>query len=243
MVPATPLNMALLLIIGFFSGVLSGAIGFGGALILLPVLNITLGGALAAPVLTVAQLMGNSARVALGWRQINWKPVICFISGAVPLTIAGAWFFTIADKSIITKITGGFIILFVLIKFFKIPLLKGSNMIMVFGGGLTGFLSGLIGSAGPVGASFFLSLNLSPLSYIASEAVTATVMHIIKLFIYRGFMEIGYRAVVLGVLIGISMVAGVWLSKKGIERIPREKFQIGVSVLLIAMGVYMSIAA
>jgi len=37
---------------------------------------------------------------------------------------------------------------------------------MIIGGAITGFLSGLIGSAGPIGATFFLSLNLNPVSLL-----------------------------------------------------------------------------
>jgi hypothetical protein len=50
-------------------------------------------------------------------------------------------------------------------------------------GGIVGLVSGLVGSAGPIGASLFLSLDLNPIAYIASEAVTAVVMHITKTII------------------------------------------------------------
>ncbi len=49
---------------------------------------------------------------------------------------------------------------------------------MIIGGGITGFLSGLAGSAGPPGAAFFLGLNLSAVAYVASEAFTALALHL-----------------------------------------------------------------
>lgn len=45
------------------------------------------------------------------------------------------------------------------------------------------FLSGLAGSVGPLGAAVFLSLGLPPVAYVASEASTATSMHIVKTII------------------------------------------------------------
>jgi len=49
----------------------------------------------------------------------------------------------------------------------------------------------MVGSAGPLGAAAFLSLNLSPTSYVASEAVTAVVMHLTKVMIYQSSLDLG----------------------------------------------------
>lgn len=238
----TLINLILLFIIGFIAATISGAAGFGGALLLLPVLNLTVGTILAVPTLTVAQLIGNLSRVIIGFKQIRWKPVIYFIIGAFPLTMVGAYSFVVVDKSIIVRLIGIFIIVFVIIKYFKLSLLKNSNIKIITGGAITGFLSGLIGSAGPIGAAFFLSLDLSPVSYVASEAVTAVFMHITKLVVYQGFLKIGYNAILIGGFIGISMILGTWVSKKIIEKIPKDKFQIFVSILLIGISIYMIIS-
>ena len=53
----------------------------------------------------------------------------------------------------------------------------------MIGGGIVGLLSGLVGSAGPLGAAIFLSLGLPPVAYVASEAVTAFVMHGVKIIV------------------------------------------------------------
>lgn len=238
----TLINLIFLFIIGFFAAAISGAAGFGGALLFLPVLNLTVGTTLAVPTLTVAQLIGNLSRVIIGFKQIKWKPIIYFIIGAFPLTILGAYSFVIVDKSIIVRLIGIFIIIFVIIKYFKLLVLKNNNIKMIMGGGITGFLSGLIGSAGPIGAAFFLSLDLLPVSYIASEAVTAVFMHITKLVIYQGFLKIGLNAILIGSFIGISMILGTWVSKKIIEKIPKDKFQLFVGILLIGISIYMIIS-
>jgi uncharacterized protein len=62
----------------------SGAAGFGGALLLLPVLSNILGVKTAVPVLTIMQLLGNLSRVWFGRTQISWKPVGYFLPGALP---------------------------------------------------------------------------------------------------------------------------------------------------------------
>ena len=42
-----------------------------------------------------------------------------------------------------------------------------------FGGGVTGLVNGLLGISGPLSSAVFLTLELAPVSYIASEATTA----------------------------------------------------------------------
>lgn len=49
-------------------------------------------------------------------------------------------------------------------------LLSGS---VGFGGGVTGLVNGLLGISGPLSSDVFLTLELAPVSYIASEATTA----------------------------------------------------------------------
>lgn len=41
------------------------------------------------------------------------------------------------------------------------------------GGGMTGLVNGLLGISGPLSSAVFLTLELAPVSYIASEATTA----------------------------------------------------------------------
>ncbi len=41
------------------------------------------------------------------------------------------------------------------------------------GGGVTGLVNGLLGISGPLSSAVFLTLELAPVSYIASEATAA----------------------------------------------------------------------
>ncbi len=106
---------------------------------------------------------------------------------------------------------------------------------------MTGLISGLAGSAGPIGAALFLSLNLSPVSYIASEAVTAVAMHISKTVIYQRYLGIELYVLGIGLFMGIAMIAGTWAGKKVIDKMPKEKFVKFVGILLTLIGLQMMI--
>lgn len=231
----------LLFVGSFIAAAISGAAGFGGALLLLPLLSKTIGTTLAVPILTIAQLIGNLSRAFLGFKQISWKPVAVFILGAIPMSILGAFSFVKIPAEIITRGIGLFIITFTILKYYNILKFKPNDITMFLGGGVVGLLSGLIGSAGPIGAALFLSLNLQPVSYIASEAVTAITMHITKTIIYQKYLDIGLNAIVIGLFMGFAMIIGTWVGKKIIDRMPKEKFTKFVGILMAIIGLQMLI--
>jgi hypothetical protein len=232
-------NLLVLFAGGFLAAAISGAAGFGGALLLLPLLTKTIGTTMAIPVLTIAQLIGNLSRAFFGFKQIKWKPVLLFTLGAVPMSVLGAYSFVEVPKEIVTRLIGLAIILFVILKYYNILKFKTTNSTIVLGGGITGFISGLVGSAGPIGAALFLSLNLPPISYIASEAMTAIAMHVTKTLIYQRYLGIGLQTLLTGLFIGISMILGTWIGMKFIRKIPKEKFNKFVGLLLCIIGLQM----
>src|SRR5690606_13115818 len=59
----------ILIIVSLIASTISGIAGFGGSLILLPVLTYFIGIKAAIPVLTVAQIFGNLSRAGFGWGE------------------------------------------------------------------------------------------------------------------------------------------------------------------------------
>jgi Sulfite exporter TauE/SafE len=100
------LRWVLLLICGWATATVSGAAGFGGALLLLPVLAFTVGGKAAVPILTVAQLLGNLSRAGFGWRDILWRPALLFSLGAVPASLLGSRLFVSMPTALILRVIG-----------------------------------------------------------------------------------------------------------------------------------------
>ena len=232
---------AILIFTSFIAAFVSGAAGFGGALLLLPVVTASVGAEVAVPVLTIAQLIGNLSRMAYGVKQINWKSVGLFCVTALPLAALGAFGFSVLPKDIVTRCIGGVLIILVLFKTIKKIEIKNGKKVMLVGGGVTGLLSGLAGSGGPIGAAAFLTLGLPPIAYIASEAATATAMHILKTVIYSRLVGIDTAALLIGLAMGAAMVAGTFAANRIIKKMEKAKFQTYVAVLLCVVGIYMLI--
>ncbi len=234
-------DLILIFLIAFLAATISGAAGFGGALLLLPVLTGVVGIKAAVPILTIGQIFGNASRVWFGRHELKWRPVIFFLITAIPLTIIGSYLFADIDSKNIKIGIGGFLIMLVIYRRIKTKKIGLGEKGMLIGGGLTGFLSGLAGSARPLGAAFFLGLNLTATAYVASEAFTALTMHLTKTIVYNKYTLIGQTEFYYGLFIGIAMILGSWAGKKIIEKLSKDKFIILVEILLLISGLQMII--
>lgn len=225
--------MALLLLGGYVAATISGAAGFGGALLLLPIASLVVGPREAVPLLTLAQLVGNLSRAGLGWREIRWRPVLLFSLGALPASALGAILFITLPTAAILRGVGAFLVLMVLLRRTKLKDIRVPEGILVPGGACVGFLSAVVGSAGTLGALFFLGLDLPATAYVASEAVAAVVIHIAKSGIYSSYSLLSGHILWITALLSIAMIAGSWTGKRIIETLPKEKFLLVVEALMV----------
>jgi len=236
-----PWMFVILILCSFVAALISGAAGFGGSLLLLPVVTACVGPGVAVPVLTIAQLIGNLSRMALGVRQIDWKAAGWFCLTALPLAALGAFGFALLPKNLVTRFIGVALIILVLLKLLLKKDLPKNKATLLIGGAVTGGLSGLCGSGGPIGAAVFLSLDLPPVAYIASEAATATAMHILKTIIYSRLTNMAAATLLTGIAMGIAMLGGTVVANRFIKKLDRNKFQTYVAMLLCIVGVSMVI--
>ena len=222
----------LLLVGGWLAATVSGAAGFGGALLLLPLLAHTVGAKAAIPILTLAQLAGNLSRAALGWRTIRWQPALLFCAGAVPAVLGVRLFITL-PSGLILRTVGVFLLAVVALRHTPLGNRAVPETWLLPGGAVVGFLSAVVGSAGALGALLFLGLGLPATAYVATEAVTATAMHVTKTVVYGRYGAMTAETWALGLALSASMILGSWAGKKFIERLSKQKFAVLVEVLLI----------
>ena len=78
-----------MLVVGLVAGTLSGVIGTGSSLLLMPVLVARFGPQAAVPVMAIAAVMGNLGKVFAWWRQIDWRACGAYCATAVPGAVWG----------------------------------------------------------------------------------------------------------------------------------------------------------
>ena len=231
------LPMIALVAVALIASVLSAVTGFGGAVILLPVVVWVFGVRDAVPILTVAQLIGNLARAYFNRDELAWSVTAWFSVGAVPASVLGALLFVSAPVALLTRLLGVFLlgtVAYPHTKFGQQLRITRSGFLGV--GALLGFLSALLGSVGPLAAPFFLSYGLVSGAYIGTEASTAVVMHLVKVVVYGRFALLDLASIATGLAIGVVLIVGSYVGKRLLVRVPTTVFPQIVEAVLIVSG-------
>ena len=224
---------------GFAAGLLSGTVGFGGGMILLPAMTSFYGIEVAVPMSTVSQLLSNIFRSCAGFRSIRWRKVGFFLILALPLTVLGAYGFVTVPKVLMTRILCVLLIVFALLEMTDRFRLPGSRWTMLIGGGISGGINGLLSLSGPISSAVFLTLGLSPVAYIATEAASATIMHIVQMVMYGEFGLLGSQIITGGLYTGIAMALGNYVAMKRIKSIKRKSYRKIVAAVMILASVWL----
>lgn len=233
----------IMIITGLVAGFLSGAVGFGGGMIIIPVLSYFYGVEVAVPVSTIAQLLSNMSKMVIGFKSIKWSKVLQFLILAAPLTALGSFGFAVVPKQLMTQILCIFLIAFAVIKLTGKMHLPQNRTTVIAGGGITGLINGLLGISGPLSSAVFLTFGLTPVSYIASEATTATAMHLIKIFMYGKLNLIDCYSMLNGLYIGVAMMAGNYVALKTIRNINKKIYQKIVVAVMIVISIWLFFSA
>jgi len=220
------------------ASILAAVAGFGGAVIMLPVLVWAVGIQDAIPILTIAQLIGNLSRVIFNKRELKWPVIWRFTLGAVPTAVIGGIIFATAPTTALVRLLGVFLILMVVYRHTR---LGKSTRLTLRGfvplGAASGILSAVLGTVGPFAAPFFLSYGLIKGAYIGTEAMTAVVMHVTKLGVYGSYALIGVRTLLIGIAIGAVMILGTYLGKRLLNKVPEHIFPYIIEGTMLVAGV------
>lgn len=225
----------LLLVSSWAAATVSGLVGFGGAVILVPILVHAIGAKAAVPVLTIAQVFGNASRAWIGYRNLVWRQVAIFSAGALPTAVLGSALFTSISTCTAQISIAITVLVLVVLRRLGIHPARGPFALAALGC-VVGFLSATAGTAGPLSASAFFALSLPHACYIASEAMAALLMHVTKSVVYQRFDALGNEEMLLGAAMGGAMVMGSLTGKALVGRWSQARLAAIVEVLLVAIA-------
>lgn len=163
----------LVLFIGVISGVVSGVIGTGASIMLLPALALCFGPKQAVPIMAVAAIVGNISRAIL-WRQdINWKAFFAYSVTGVPAAAFGAQTLWSLKATWIDIVLGTFFLLMIPYRHWA----KSRNFTLsvwqlAVAGILVGYLTGIVLSTGPLTIPIFSAYGLLKGPLLSTEATT-----------------------------------------------------------------------
>ncbi|MFW6264287.1 MAG: sulfite exporter TauE/SafE family protein [Cyanobacteriota bacterium] len=229
------LTLASVSSLSWFVSTLAGG---GTPLILIPMISYFLGGAAVPPVVTIGMLMGNSQRVWLYWEAIDWQIMRWYLPGAIVGSVLGAFIFTQTQVEWLPLLLGLFLLLSTLSDRLgqDKPSFRVKAWYFLPGGFIFAFLSGLIGSAGPLLNPLYLNYGLVKEDMIATKSATGILVHVAKLIAYGIFGVLTLPMIGYGVMIGVAAFPGNWLGQIFLKTMSEQRFRQLVTLFVAFSG-------
>ena len=174
------------LMVGLLAGAISGVIGTGSSIMLLPVLVYTFGPKQAVPIMAVAAVMANLSRVMAWWKLVDWRAFAAYSITGVPAAAIGARTLLALPSHLIEICLGIFFILMIparrwlAARNYTIKLWQLSII-----GALIGFLTGLVLSTGPLSVPAFTAYGLVKGAFLSTEAASSLMLYVSKVITFR----------------------------------------------------------
>jgi len=228
---------AFILIAGLCAGTLSGIIGTGSSIILLPLLVYQFGPKQAVPIMAIAGLMANVGKVAAWGREIDWRAFAAYAIPGVPAAALGARTLLVLPSALVDAALGAFFLLMIPTRHwldartFRIRLWQ-----LAVAGVVIGFLTGIVISTGPLSVPAFTAYGLVKGGFLATEAASSLALFVSKIATFREFGALPLASIVRGLLVGTTVIAGTFVGKSIVQRMSVHTFQRVLDGVLLCAG-------
>jgi uncharacterized membrane protein YfcA len=237
--------LGILFVLGVIGFVFSTLAGGGGALILLPLVNILLGPQNTAPVLNLGNLIGRPSRLLLYWKHINWKICMYYVLPALLGAWLGAWMFGVLKIAFLQLLIGGFLVSTLFqyrfgkrSRSFHMPLVGFAPL-----GFVISFLGTLVGAMGPVLNPFYMNAGLEKEALIGTKTANSFFMGLGQLggYTFFGLLEGAYWGY--GIALGTGAILGNIIGKKILSRISISGFRVLLLLFMVFSGLMLIYSA
>jgi uncharacterized membrane protein YfcA len=232
------------LALGLGAGTLSGIVGFGASIMLMPALMLAFGPQQAVPIMAIAGLLANFSRIVVWWREVDWRANAFYCATAVPCAALGARTLLLLEPRIVEGILGLLFLLMIPARrwlFARGLRIKAWHLSLV-GAGI-GFLSGIVASTGPINTPFFLAYGLVKGAYLSTEALGSMAIGITKAIVFQRFDALPLETVARGLVVGATLMIGSRLAKGFVLRLDAHQFRFLMDCLLALAGVTLLLGA
>ncbi|MBN9585780.1 MAG: hypothetical protein BGN84_01120 [Afipia sp. 62-7] len=229
-----------ILIVGLIAGTLGGIVGTGTSIMLLPVLAYSFGPKQAVPIMAIAAIMANLARIMAWWRDVDWRAVIVYSVPGIPAAALGAGTLLVLPSGFVDIAIGVFFILMIPFRRwmhahqFTLPLWS----LAIVGAGM-GYLTGIVASTGPMTVPIFVSYGLIRGPLLGTEAASSLAVYISKAITFQRLDALPPDVIFKGLIAGSSLFAGAFIAKRVVLRLDAMAFHILIEGLMLIAGLSM----
>jgi uncharacterized membrane protein YfcA len=203
----------------FIAGTCSGMTGFGGGLLLPPVLAPVLGVQHVVPVLSIAMLMTNTHRLWLYREHANLKLVGAIVITMVPAIVLGTSIYMALPADKISILLGSFLLLSIPVgRFLAGRQMKLGPAGLSIAGGAYGVITGTTPGGGMLMIPVLLGTGLIGEAFLATDASISIAANLTKAVVFNQLGGLPLDLLAIGVVIGACTVPGNYLARWFLRR-------------------------
>lgn len=238
------MDFLFILTVGLVAGTLSGIVGFGSSIMLMPLLVIVFGPQQAVPIMAIAAIMANLARVLAWWREVDWRACAAYSVTGIPGAAMGARTLLVLPPRVVEVTLGAFFLAMIPLRRWLVGRkLKLDLWHLAMVGLLVGYVTGIVVSTGPITVPVFLAYGLVKGAFLATEAASSLAVYVSKVTVFRTFGFLPAEVLVQGLTIGSSLMFGAFIAKRFVLKLAPDRFRLLMDGLMLASGVSMLWAA
>jgi uncharacterized protein len=231
------LNLLFVLAVGLVAGTISGIVGTGSSIMLMPVLVYQYGPKQAVPIMAVAAVMANLSRILAWWREVDWRACAAYSATGIPAAALGARTLLALPAHAVDIAIGLFLIAMVPLRHWLARHhLKARFWHLALGGALIGYLTGIVVSTGPLSVPLFLFYGLTKGAFLATEAASSLGIYLSKSVTFERFGALTSDIALKGVVAGSSLMSGAFIAKRFVLKFEPETFRLLMDAIMVAAG-------
>jgi uncharacterized protein len=232
------MDLLFVCLAGLLAGTVSGIVGTGSSAILVPILVIAFGPKQTVPIMAIAALMANVARILAWPREVDWRAAAVYAATAAPAAALGAGTLLALPARLVDGVLGAFFIAMIgMRRWLAAHALKARLRHLALFGAPIGYLTGVVASTGPLSVPLFLAYGLVKGSFLATEAAGALAVYVSKIAIFREFGALPPIVIVQGLTVGASLMAGAFIARPFVLRLDAARFHWMMDAIMLASGV------
>lgn len=234
------MNFILFYILAFISEIIGTIGGFGSSIFLIPLAGFFFDFQTVLAVTAIMHVFSNISKLVLFHKGIDKRLMLLIGLPAVVFVLIGSWLASILFLKYAELCLGIFLVVFSAFFFWKPDFqISQTKSNAVLGGGISGFLAGLVGTGGAVRGLSLAAFNLEKNAFIATSAAIDFFVDLSRTIVYlsQGFLEKEYYSTI-PVLIIIAFV-GSYAGKLILKVMTNLQFKKVVLSLIFIIGIIM----
>ena len=223
-------------IAALLTGILHGATGMAGGIVMAAILSHLIGIKAAVPVMTVALIFSHLSRAILYAEDTDWQIARRVLIFGAPTIVLGALVFGRISPTAVAIVFAVFLTASFPVRYWarRHEITTGPKLLAA-ASAVWGMLAGNVIGPGFFLAPFLLGTGMNRLTYVGTLATVTLVMNVIKMAVFGATDLLDWDLFVMGAIIGLIKVPGNWLGRSVLRGMKDSDHRLAIEIMTVLM--------